>query len=148
MTYIEPEQLIHFKTTSGEELIAKLVFVDDETQSYFVKDVLVVDRIQINEQSVFTLRSWMLNQFENNDESSETKLIQILPGQIMAFAIPNQKIVEQYESTINYYLSPEDWTQEFIKKKLEEMGASFLDEEDSDEFSGLSMLVPDKETIH
>lgn len=148
MTYIEPEQLIHFKTTSGEELIAKLVFVDDETQSYFVKDVLVVDRIQINEQSVFTLRSWMLNQFENNDESSETKLIQILPGQIMAFAIPNQKIVEQYESTINYYLSPEDWTQEFIKKKLEEMGASFLDEEDSDEFSGLSMLVPGKETIH
>lgn len=148
MTYIEPEQLIHFKTTSGEELIAKLVFVDDETQSYFVKDVLVVDRIQINDQSVFTLRSWMLNQFENNDESSETKLIQILPGQIMAFAIPNQKIVEQYESTINYYLSPEDWTQEFIKKKLEEMGASFLDEEDSDEFSGLSMLVPGKETIH
>jgi len=148
MTYREPDQLVHFKTTSGEELIAKLVCFDDETQSYFVKDVLVVDRIQINEQSVFTLRSWMLNQFENNDETPETKLIQILPGQIMAFAIPNQKIVEQYESTMNYYLSPEDWTQEFIKKKLEEMGATFMDEEDSDEFSNLSMLVPNKETIH
>jgi len=93
---IEIDQVLHFKITSGDELLGKVIENDDE---YITLDaVVVVQRMFNGDSYLFTMKPWMLQQFE----VKEPKSISIAYDHIMAISQPQSLVFEQYLSTVGY----------------------------------------------
>ncbi len=90
-----PRKFIQLKIGSGEELLCELTEV--QKNDLMVKGCLKLYHIAEDTGAYIVLRPWMTNQisFEHNTQS-------INKFQIIAKAIPNKELMEQYFTTLKY----------------------------------------------
>lgn len=96
------EKLVVFKLGSGEEIIGKFATSDGVTVQ--VRSPLRVERIMGGTSMYYTLRAWLIIQFEDYEE----RIIGINADHIMAQMMPGQNVIEQYNSTLDYLMSPSE----------------------------------------
>lgn len=89
-------RIMQFRLTDGYELICE---VTEQTSDHILKirNAFTVERISDGTQNYYALRSWMLQQVEEDDN------IQFLnTNQIIASAMPFSALLKQYYDTINF----------------------------------------------
>ena len=88
--------IYQYKLATGEEIIGELIEEDDDFLYY--KNVLVINKMFIDDNIVHTMNSWISSQFSDNDD---TTIIAINPSHITSSNIPTENILNQYRKSIS-----------------------------------------------
>jgi len=96
------EKIIIFKLTSGEEIVGK--FVEATDIIIRVRSPLRVERLVNGPAMYYTLRAWLIQQFEEYEE----KVVAIQKDMVMAQFKPGKNVIDQYHNTLEYMLSPSE----------------------------------------
>lgn len=99
---IEINEIIQMKLSSGEEIIGKCV--NKTKKEHVFLGVLMVDRSINAGQIYFTLKSWMLLQFEDNRSASVT----INNDNLTSHMIPSETMLKNYASTLEFMTNIDD----------------------------------------
>jgi len=94
------EQPMIYKLSSGEEIIGKYVRTCGDVIQ--LRSPLRIERMAANQQVYYTLRTWLIAQFDECEE----RIVGVALEHVMAQFKPTPQTVKQYNSTMDYMLSP------------------------------------------
>jgi len=96
-----------FKLVTGEEILAD--YVSSELNEYeeeilFLRNVYLLVSTENFEEGLrfYTFRPFMMHQYEDN------KILALNPGAVICGAVPDRKVIEQYESHVRTFSKAEE----------------------------------------
>lgn len=102
------ENVVVFKLTSGDEIISKVVEIDKENISITLKSPMKVERnITMDSNIFYTIRAWMIQQFENTNEEP---IMNLCADHIIAEFIPGPEVIDQYNKTVDYFMEGDEFS--------------------------------------
>ena len=106
-----------YKMSSGEEIIGRCVASDNDTTK--VKSPFRIERIYRDDgsdgQAYYTMRSWLIGQFDDTKE----RVVVLSNSHIMGAMQPSNNTLNQYTSTVEYFLNPDDEISEYEEDDFE-----------------------------
>ena len=98
--------LKQFKLSTGVEIVGRISSEDDT--HFWTHNPLEIERIIVSPSVFYTMKSFFLNQFEENTEiSAPDVLIPFRKDSVISIAESTSKVIQQYESSITYLKSGE-----------------------------------------
>lgn len=93
------KKILQLKLSSGEELIGH---VTSFSNTVMITNALLIEKIYLEDEddrnSYYTMRNWLYNQFEIENNS-----IKLNPTQILAEFNPSENTIKQYYSTLDFF---------------------------------------------